>query len=411
MHPTQTRSRTGGLTPLPDRADRFILASVGTSTLRGRNRLLLAVALVAAGVVMTAAPAGAAVIEVTTTADGGAGSLRDAFAQASAAVEPTEIVLEAGATYVLDDCAEGDLDHTGGQPLTITGRGATIEQTCAGERVIETGGDLTAVEVTVTGGSPGPGTLGGGIEADTANVTLVRSRVTGNSAGFGGGVGAIRVTLDASTVDDNDASSTGGGVWADQTAEVTNSTVTGNRAGGGGGGLAVVNTRIALVYATVASNEAGVGANLQMLAGSDELTSFASVVAEPGGGGADCDLDPAVVTSSQGYNVAGDASCGFGAAPGDVDGGFPVELGALADNGGPTPTRLPGGFLVDLVECDEIVVDQRGVTRSQGTACDVGAVELEVEEPPGTTDPRPPSDPGSPSPPAVPVRGAALFTG
>ena len=102
------------------------------------------------------------------------------------------------------------------------------------------------------GGGFNAGGFGGGIEADTADVTLVRSRLTGNAASIGAGVGAIRVTLDASTIDANVAATVGGGIWADQVASLTNSTVTGNEAGSSGGGIALVNTSVQLVYATVA---------------------------------------------------------------------------------------------------------------------------------------------------------------
>ncbi|HEX7134088.1 MAG TPA: choice-of-anchor Q domain-containing protein [Iamia sp.] len=374
---------------------------------------LVAGAIAATMVVGPSPPAGAAVIEVTTTADGGPGSLRDAFAQASVAVEPTEIVL-ADAFYVLDDCAEGDLAHTGTQPLTITGDDSVIRQTCPGERVIATDGDLTMVEVNLGGGDLAAG-IGGGIEADTADVTLIRSEVVGNNAPIGAGVAAIRVTAVESTVSGNVAGSVGGGIWADQVADLTNSTVANNQAGSSGGGIAVVNTSVVLTHATIADNEAPVGANIELQQGSDALESFASVIADPEGG-SDCAIDAGATTISHGYNVETDGTCGFGGAPGDVDGGFDVELGPLADNGGGTATQepLPGSFLIDLVECGfgpvDVTTDQRGVTRAQGTACDVGAVEVEVVVPPSTTDSTPTTDPG-PAPPAVPVTGPATFTG
>ena len=59
-------------------------------------------------------------------------------------------------------------------------------------------------------------------------------------------------------------------------------------------------------------------------------------------------------------------------------------LGALGDNGGPTLTRLPSASspAVDQIPigtlglCDgALAVDQRGVPRPQGSACDIGAVE------------------------------------
>jgi hypothetical protein len=364
---------------------------VRTTAGNRRRRLVAAGAglLAAAGAVgvVGPAPAGAAVFDVTVTTDGGAGSLRDAFAQASVAGEASEIVLQAGATYVLDDCVEGDLDYTGSDPLTITGNGATIQQTCD-ERVIETDGDIIVTDTRVTGGNQAGG-LGGGIEADTDDITLIRSTVAGNQSSTGGGVAAIRVTLVASTVSGNTASSTGGGIWVDQTLDATNSTITGNSAGTSGGGVAVVNTSITLLYVTVVGNTAPIGANLQLQDGSDALISAASVIGDPLGGGADCDVDDGAVTTSQGYNFSSDASCGFGAGPGDRSAAGDPGVGALAANGGPTPTMLPGPAspLLDGVDCaaTPVVVtsDQRGITRPQGPACDIGAVEVVVAVPLG----------------------------
>ena len=337
---------------------------------------------VAACSVAGAPPASAAVFEVTITTDGGAGSLRDAFVQASASAEANEIILAPGATYVLDDCGEGDLDYTGSEPLRITGNGATIEQQCD-ERVIETDGDLVVTDARITGGDESGG-LGGGIEADTNRVTLVRSTVAGNTASTGGGVAAIRVTLVDSTVSGNSATSTAGGIWVDQTLDATNSTITGNSAGTAGGGVAVVNTSITLLYSTVVGNTAPTGANLQLQAGSDALVSFGSVVGGPLGGGSDCAIDAGAATTSQGSNFSSDASCGFGAGAGDIVGGGDPGVGALAANGGPTATMLPQATspLIDAADCAAapaaVTADQRGVARPQGGACDIGAVEVEA---------------------------------
>lgn len=76
--------------------------------------------------------------------------------------------------------------------------------------------------------------------------------------------------------------------------------------------------------------------------------------------------------------VATDGSCAGASVVGDVG------LGALTDNGGPTESMLPmpGSPLIDAIAngdpaCGD--VDQRGVARPVGPACDIGAVE--------TTDP------------------------
>jgi hypothetical protein len=77
------------------------------------------------------------------------------------------------------------------------------------------------------------------------------------------------------------------------------------------------------------------------------------------------------------FNLAPDGSCGASVAGPDL-------LGALADNGGPTRTHLPGvgSAAIDAIPagtiglCDgTLPEDQRGVARPQGSACDIGAVE------------------------------------
>jgi hypothetical protein len=368
----------------------------------------------AATVVVGAGPASGADFTVTTTDDGGPGSLRGAIALASASGEPNVITLQDGATYVLDDCAAGALHHTGSQPLTIEGKGSTIRQTCAGNRVLETDSDLTVNDLTVTGGDL-PSGLGGGIEADTDSVTLVRSTVSGNHASIGGGVAAIHVTLVESTVSGNSAGSNGGGVWADQTIAATNSTITGNEAGTAGGGLVVVNTSIGLLHTTVVGNTAPLGSNIQVQPGGDELIAFASVVGLPEGG-TSCDLAPGAVTTSQGANFSSDASCGFGEAPDDLDGGGDPKLGPLGANGGSTLTMLPatGSPLIDRAECvtgeAAVPTDQRSVARPQGTRCDTGAVEVEQSSSTTTSTTRPSARPPA-ARPAVPISARPKFTG
>jgi len=121
------------------------------------------------------------------------------------------------------------------------------------------------------------------------------------------------------------------------------------------------------------------------------MTSFASVVAQPGSNG-NC----VGVTTSDGFNWDDDGSCGFGAGLGDHSNGGNPLLGALASNGGPTQTRLPlsGSPLIDAIpdpHCADgntlagsaITNDQRALPRPSptGGACDIGAVEVQVSAP------------------------------
>ena len=86
--------------------------------------------------------------------------------------------------------------------------------------------------------------------------------------------------------------------------------------------------------------------------------------------------------TSLGYNLIGDdTGCGYTPGTGDLLNVDPL-LGPLRDNGGDTETHalLPGSPAIDQIPTELCVVDtdQRGVLRPQGSACDVGAYELEM---------------------------------
>jgi hypothetical protein len=96
--------------------------------------------------------------------------------------------------------------------------------------------------------------------------------------------------------------------------------------------------------------------------------------------------------TSLGGNVADDTSCGL-TATGDQQGVNPL-LGALANNGGPTMTHLPGAGSPAIdggVATGCPAADQRGVARPQDgnndstVACDSGAVEIAGTAPTTTT--------------------------
>jgi hypothetical protein len=356
--------------------------------------LMATAALVGASlVVLVAAPATA-----TTVTD--EASFRTAWTNAS----ETSITLSANVT--LSNCGAGVPTRTSTTALTLTGNGHTITQTCAGQGVllIIGSGGLTLDGVTITGGTAsGPG---GGVFSQGAAVTLTNSTITGNTAGANAGgltvVGAVTltnstvsgnsgpdggiftngsVTLTNSTVSGNTGSSGSGGIGANPgPVTLVNSTVSGNTGGAGGG--VFTEQGLTLVYSTVVSNTATDGANLFVDFG--DLTSFGSVVALPQGGGANCSIVRGATTSN-GFNFSDDASCAFATATDKQSAGDP-GLGALADNGGPTLTRVPqtGSSLIDAIasaSCQAdgasgITTDQRGITRPQGSGCDIGAVEV-----------------------------------
>lgn len=86
-----------------------------------------------------------------------------------------------------------------------------------------------------------------------------------------------------------------------------------------------------------------------------------------------------VAVASNGYNWFSDTSCSL-RGNGDREGAAAFALGALANNGGPVQTMLPGPGSV-LVVCIParactLPSDARDVARPQGSGCDIGAVEL-----------------------------------
>lgn len=125
-------------------------------------------------------------------------------------------------------------------------------------------GELTLIDSSVSGNDATNG--GGGIYNAAGDVTLIRSEVTGNEAAVGGGIigGGFgrfsNFSFKQSTVSENSAGGSGGGValFGRAGLTMTSSSVTGNTAGGDGGGIyGEFNTGGSLVASTVTGNTAG----------------------------------------------------------------------------------------------------------------------------------------------------------
>jgi hypothetical protein len=222
-------------------------------------------------------------------------------------------------------------------------------------------------------------------------------------------------TVTGSTFSGNLALYAGGAMAIDQvdTAKVVNSTITGNSSGEFGAIAADDDVNLTLTYDTVTANavhdvpvvnpvstqffevrsfgdvHSTADGKPASLGGDATMTVFGTVITG-GVGGPNCAAES---LTSQGWNYSDDTSCGFtNAANGDNQAaGNNPALGALGDNGGPTPTQLPAlsGPLVNaipLASCQAgsaagIAVDQRGVTRPQGAGCDIGSVEVQPPSP------------------------------
>lgn len=207
------------------------------------GRSAAAAALLVVGTLASASPADALETTITTTTDGGAGSLRAAVDAANAGGDADVIVLQTGLEYVLA-CPGGELTVSG--PLSIVGNGATIRQSCPDERVLRNTGQglLSITGVTLTGGDAP--TDGGAILSDAGPVTITDSTISGNqAAGDGGGVfvdGGTTLTIEGSRIEGNQSFDHGGGVGVFGELRMTSSVVQGNTvtaAGAYGGGVFV----------------------------------------------------------------------------------------------------------------------------------------------------------------------------
>jgi hypothetical protein len=260
-------------------------------------------------------------------------------------------------------------------------------------------GELATVELrgfTVTGGRV-VGQFGGGI-ANGGELTLVNSTVRDSAAvsepepcggdpctdGRAGGIwngGAGALTLVSSTVSGNTADSGGGIFQSGAALMLTNSTVSGNAASQGGGIYSDGSGPVTLTNSTVSGNSAVSGSAILL----SEVDPFASMTTTATLIDGACAQQGEVTWTSNGYNIEspGD-TCGFdhGTDLVNITEGQ-LELGELADNGGPTMTHALGAGSVAIdhipaVDC-EVDKDQRGQPRPEtgGTMCDVGAFEVQ----------------------------------
>ena len=314
--------------------------------------------------------------------------------QAVAVASPGETVIVPAGTYPI---SLGGLTIT--QAQNIQGAGARATRvivdggTSAHAFVVSSPDRVTISGMTISAGhvvGEGIDFLHGGAVANLSGsvLSLAGVAVTGTtlektdtSSGAVRGAGITNngtLSIADSTVSGNtevvtgsESVAQGAGIFnSGGTVTIVNSTIFGNSqiatSGALTGGSAITNlgTELSLLNVTVAGNSGAPAiANFATLATRNSIFSNA-----PGG---NCDG----ALTSQGANIESTDQCGLHAA-GDQVGTDPL-LGPLADNGGQTDTLalLPASPAIDRgTDCPP--VDQRGVARPQGPACDIGAVEL-----------------------------------
>jgi CSLREA domain-containing protein len=396
--------------------------------------------LVAQLLLLCAAPAHAAVFDVTKTADTFDGvcnpadcSLRDAIDASNDNGQGHDDVTLIAGTYNLVagelPVITGDLDIEGTPPASgtlilqqgparvfhiantddpvrffdVTIHGGNVNGNGGGILSDALSGDVTIEDSFVQHNhATGSGSGGGGIYNAGGLLTIRRSTVrdntataTGSAGSNGGGgiheAGSAGLTIEDSTVSGNTATvsganSGGGGIWSGPGATLTNSTLSGNavRTSGlasGGGGALFATDGAALTHLTVAGNTSALSGGGLFNAGAPGDLRNTIVAGNSAGAGSNC----SGAFSSSGNNLESADTCGLrdgvGDDPEDLVGTDP-KLEPLADNGGPTQTRaIPkDSAAVDAADPSFCVgsaqQDQRGAGRTSN-GCDIGAFEFD----------------------------------
>jgi hypothetical protein len=250
------------------------------------------------------------------------------------------------------------------------------------------------------------------------SVVMLRSTFSANSGNRGGAVRSAYwpVQVIDSHFVDNTAAFAGGALWAGSQLVVRRSTFESNRvastssADDGGGAIGFAGTALDLRDSTFSGNDAFRGGAISLVAG--EMRLIGNTLAAPAFGVAgrmgtairiiDADPDNALILTtnivsgsctfpSGGRQLAAayanieapGNSCRFTTAPSNGQNhvsatSAQLALGPLSENGGPTPTRLPGAgsIAIDLGGANNCAAtDQRGYARIDAL-CDIGAVEV-----------------------------------
>lgn len=219
---------------------------------------------------------------------------------------------------------------------------------CGGNVALK-GGSLRIVNCAITGGTSesGGSSVGGNLCGKGVDLSLERSTVSGGSAERGGGVylESMDGTILSSTISGNTADY-GGGIYVDfGELVILNSTISGNTAGGRGGGL---------LTSSGGDGHPGTSVTLRLTTVSNNTATGSGGSLHLAGENGVLILDHAIVANGTPQDVdpstsddsyIADHSLIEAASPPSSGSnnilGIDPLLGPLANNGGPTLTHLP----------------------------------------------------------------------
>jgi predicted outer membrane repeat protein len=302
-----------------------------------------------------------------------------------------------GALSIYNSTFSGNTGDTGG--AILNSNSIYIENSVFESNHANNGGALHTSEATIRNSSfiQNTSLSDGGAISSTSDLIISGSVFTENSAILKGGAimqgGIYDASISETTFISNSTDGDGGAIYNISSLSVTGSTFTQNEAGNDGGALYLIgNQTAAIINSTITNNHANKDGGSFVIRESTMVSIRNSTITEntttggvtefvKGSSTSHLELNNTIVLC---FNVGNGcylinlanflvqnsiwtegASSGFGLAP-------------LADNGGPTQTMalLPGSPAInagDNITCEE--TDQRGVTRPQGSQCDIGAYE------------------------------------
>lgn len=332
---TRERSTGRGL-----RQERRALARAA----RKRQSAALTRGAMAVGALLAAGSASAATFTVSSLADSGPGTLRQAALDANATAGADTIQFQSGLTGTIT-LTSGDIDLT--EAVTITGPGAGLLTVSGNDAsrifdiaaTAEIAENFTITNLTVTSGAT-DGEDGAGIRVSEDNLTLTDVVVSGNDVlnGSGGGISVAgyegSLSINNSTITGNTSTIVGGGiafmVYDGGTLSITSSTISGNASEVYGGGIAAAayySGTLLITGSTISGNTSGnVGGGLTASLGCEG--SVATI------------LNTAIVNNTSGTTVDADGLGGGAAFLGcaEVTIADSVVTGNVADPNDLSPT-------------------------------------------------------------------------
>lgn len=367
------------------------------------------------GLAFAAGTSQAATFEVTSNADSGAGSLREAIEGANAGPGPHTLDLAgiSGQTIALESSLPAFEDTE--SEITILGADATLDganaYTCiaSDSTFLQDGNDLIISDLTVQnciGAPQGDDPVfyfGGGIRVSLGSLALENVTVIGNSADYGGGVWSTGdLTIVDSVITGNEAAINVGGVNGADSLTLIGTEISDNIAvAGNSGGFRCLNVTggcaLTLEQSTVTGNsasEVGGGglayAKYESQSPSITASTISGNTADYGGGiyldladGETVSIVNSTITANQAETGAGILLFVGGS---EVDTTLDVRASTIAVN---SATDIGGGILV-YNDSDYALAIEASASIIQGNTSGVAGSDLEqfAAGPSGSSSPQ-----------------------